>query len=413
MDSEKIMGQLSPGKFHVTHEGDEPADVVIINTCGFIHDAREESIDTILQLIEARKQGLVRDVVVTGCLSERYRDQLSLEIPEVSAWFGARSPRDLLKWLHQKYDAEDPGRILTTPGHYAYLKISEGCDRTCSFCAIPAIRGKHQSVPHDRLVREATLLANSGVKELILIAQDLSYYGIDLTGRSQLAALLRSLGAVEGIRWIRLHYAYPSKFPLDVLDVMRESPKVCNYLDIPIQHINDNILQSMRRGHGKAETMLLLDNIRNKVPGIALRTTLMLGYPGETDAVFRELMDFVSEVQFERLGVFTYSPEEGTRAYPLGDPVKDSVKQQRADALMERQAAISMALNARKIGTEAEVVIDREEGDYYIGRTQYDSPEVDNEVFVAKTTRLSPGQFVRVTITDAEAFDLFAAVSGS
>ncbi len=412
VDSEKIMGQLSPHRFSISHESNEPSDIVIINTCGFIKDAKEESIDAIIRLVEARKQGLVKDVIVTGCLSERYREELSREIPEVAAWFGARDPGELLEWFHQKYDARNPERLLSTPGHYAYLKISEGCDRTCSFCAIPAIRGKHRSVPVDRLVDEAGMLAGRGVKELVLIAQDLSYYGIDLAGRSQLAGLLRTLCEVEGIRWIRLHYAYPNNFPIEVLDVMRESSKICNYLDIPLQHINEEILRSMRRGHGKHETEMLVQRIRETVPGIALRTTLMLGYPGETEEAFRELMEFVSHARFERLGVFTYSPEEGTKAWELGDPVPESVKQKRSDALMEKQAEISMEHNSRKIGKVMQAVIDREEDDYYIGRTEFDSPEVDNEVFIEKSRPLFPGQFVSATVTDAAAFELFARPHG-
>ncbi len=413
VDSEKIMGQLSPRKFHVFHNCDEPSDIVVVNTCGFIQDAKEESIDAILNLVEARKKGLVKEVVVTGCLSQRYHDELSREVPEVAGWFGARDPADLLQWLNQEYEAESTSRFLTTPPHFAYLKISEGCDRTCSFCAIPAIRGKHQSIPPARLAEEANNLAKQGVKELILIAQDLSYYGIDLAGRSQLAALLKSLCEVEGIRWIRLHYAYPNNFPMEVLDVMREYPQICNYLDIPLQHINEKILRSMRRGHGKLETEVLLKRIRETVPGIALRTTLMLGYPGETEEAFQELMEFISDVRFERLGVFTYSPEEGTRAYELGDPVPETIKQQRSDALMEKQAEISMQLNTQKVGKQLQLLIDREEDDHYIGRTEFDSPEVDNEVFIEKSCILRPGQFVRVTITDADAFDLFGTPTAS
>jgi len=408
VDSEKFMGQLSSDRFTVSHDSNEPSDVVVINTCGFIQDAKEESIDTILQVVKARKLGLVRDVIVTGCLSERYKDELSREIPEVSAWYGARDPGELLKSLHQKYEADQPKRLITTPKHYAYLKVSEGCDRTCSFCAIPAIRGQHKSVPQNLLIEEAVILAQQGVKELILVAQDLSYYGIDLTGRSELASLLHELSEVKGIRWIRLHYAYPNKFPLGVLDLMRESDIICNYLDIPLQHINDKLLQSMRRGHGKNETLALLQQMREKVPGIAIRTTLMTGYPGETEEAFRELMDFVEAMRFERLGVFTYSPEEGTRAYSLGDPIPETVKQERADALMEKQAEISMDLNSRKTGKEVLVVIDREEPGYYIGRTEMDSPEVDNEVYVKKITNLQPGQFTRVIITETDAFDLYA-----
>jgi len=408
VDSEKIMGQLSPERFKISHDSDMPADVVVINTCGFIQDAKEESIDTILGAVDAARNGLAGEVVVTGCLSQRYRDELSREIPEVAAWFGARDPEDLLAWLHQHFDADLAERVVTTPSHYAYLKIAEGCDRTCSFCAIPAIRGKHRSVPADRLLREAVALAQKGVKELILVAQDLSYYGLDLNGRSGLAGLLRELCKVNGIEWIRLHYAYPNKFPLEVLDLMRESPQICNYLDIPLQHINEALLQSMRRGHGKSEVLALLKTMREKVPGMAIRTTLMLGYPGETPEAFQELLDFVEEMQFDRLGVFTYSPEEDTRAYALGDPIPEAEKQRRADVLMEKQMDISQALNNRKIGREMPVIIDREEEDYYIGRTEYDSPEVDNEVLIKKTRSLRTGQFVQVAITGAAPFELYA-----
>ncbi len=408
VDSEKIMGQLSPERFVVTHDSGTPADVVVINTCGFIQDAREESIDTILDVVDAAKNRLVGEVVVTGCLSQRYRDELSREIPEVAAWFGARDPEDLLAWLHQQFDADSAERVITTPTHYAYLKISEGCDRTCSFCAIPAIRGKHRSVPAGRLLQEASGLAEKGVKELILVAQDLSYYGLDITGRPELPALLRDLCRVEGIEWIRLHYAYPNKFPPEVLDLMRESPKICNYLDIPLQHINEALLQSMRRGHGKAETLVLLKTMREKVPGMAIRTTLMLGYPGETPEAFQELLAFVEEMQFDRLGVFTYSPEEDTRAYGLGDPIPEEEKQGRADILMEKQADISQELNNRKVGRQMKVIIDGEEPEYYVGRTEYDSPEVDNEVLIKKSCSLRTGQFVQVLITGAGVFELYA-----
>ncbi len=408
VDSEKFMGQLSPDRFVVTHDDKAPADVVVINTCGFIQDAKEESIDTILELVDAAKHGRIGEVVVTGCLSQRYREELSREIPEVAAWFGARDPEDLLAWLHEQYDAESPERVMTTPMHYAYLKISEGCDRTCAFCAIPAIRGKHVSVPVATLRKEASRLAEKGVKELILVAQDLSYYGLDISGRSELASLLRDLCKVDGIEWIRLHYAYPNKFPLEVLDLMRESPKICNYLDIPLQHINETLLQSMRRGYGKAETLALLRKMRENVPGMAIRTTLMLGYPGETMEAFQELLDFVDEMRFDRLGVFTYSPEEDTRAYALGDPIPEAEKQRRADIMMEKQAGISQSLNNGRIGQRMKVIIDEEEPEYYVGRTEHDSPEVDNEVLIKKTRSLRTGQFAEVTITGAGVFELYA-----
>ncbi len=408
VDSEKVLGRLPEDRFYLMHEGADAADIVVINTCGFINDAKEESIDAILEVVDARKKGLVREVIVTGCLSERYRETLRQEIPEVDAWFGARDPAELFRYLRAAYSGSDPRRFLTTPKHYAYLKISEGCDRTCSFCAIPLIRGKYVSTPVDGLVQEAMLLSGKGVKELILVAQDLSYYGMDLYGKPLLGGLLRALCGVNGIHWLRLHYAYPHQFPDDVLKLMASEPKICKYLDIPLQHISDAILYSMRRGHTKKGTLHFLEKVRKAVPGIALRTTLMVGYPGESDKEFRELEDFVGEIRFDRLGVFTYSPEEGTKAYGLGDPVPESIKQERAEALMELQAGISHEKNRSKVGQVMQVVVDSEEKDFFLGRTEFDSPEVDNDVLVEKAPGLLPGQFIQARITGASAFELHA-----
>ena len=410
VDSERILGQLPAGKFRLSHDASGPADIVIINTCGFIKDAKEESIDTILEYVEAKKQGLVEEVLVTGCLSERYKEALQKEIPEVDAWFGARDPDDLFEYLSQPYSLHSGKRFLTTPSHYAYLKIAEGCDRTCSFCAIPMIRGAFRSRTIESLVEEAQTLAGKGVKELLLVAQDLSYYGYDLERKPLLAPLLRELVRVEGIEWIRLHYAYPQKFPEEVIPLMAIEPKICRYLDIPLQHINDKILRAMRRGHDKQTTLQLLEKFRRQIPGVALRTTLMVGFPGETREEFQELLDFVKLARFERLGVFTYSPEEGTTGYSLGDPVPEKEKQRRASLLMETQAEISGALNEEKIGKTFRVLIDRAEGDYFIGRTEFDSPEVDNEVLVEKSKEIIIGNFVNVKIHSATDFELFGTL---
>ena len=407
VDSEKMLGQLPHDRFHIVKEGEGNANVVIINTCGFIKDAKEESIDTILEILEKKKNGLVDEVLVTGCLSERYRDELRKEIPEADGWFGVNQPGDLFAYLEEKYHDESPLRLLTTPGHYAYLKISEGCDRTCSFCAIPMIRGAYRSQAVDQLVDEAQLLAGKGVREIMLIAQDLSYYGYDLTGKPMLGELLQQLTRIQGIEWIRLHYAYPHNFPGDVIRLMASDQKICKYLDIPLQHINDDILRSMRRGHNRAGTLSFLEMIRKEVPGLALRTTLMVGYPGETETAFRELMDFVEEMRFERLGVFAYSPEEGTKAYDFGDPVTDKVKEERLEAIMDLQSGISLQINKNKIGQQFRVLVDREEDDFFVARTEYDSPDVDNEVLVTKDNRLSIGQFAQVEITEASEFDLY------
>ena len=407
VDSEKIMGQLQHGPFRITHDADGPADIVIINTCGFIQDAKEESIDTILQYAEARKQGLIQEVVVTGCLSQRYKDELQKEIPEADAWFGVKDPAELFTWLKQKFSPDSQERMLTTPSHYAYLKVAEGCDRTCSFCAIPLIRGAFQSRTIESLVEEAQMLAQKGVKELLLIAQDLSYYGYDLSKRSLLAELLEQLVAIEGIGWIRLHYAYPKNFPTEVIDIMAREPKICNYLDIPLQHISDPILASMRRNAGKADTLALLEEFRRKIPDVALRTTLLVGYPGETEEHFNELMVFVEQIKFDRLGVFTYSPEEGTRAFELEDALSQEEKDRRAEAIMELQQGISFELNEARIGKTFKVLVDREEEEYFVGRTEYDSPEVDNEVHISKNPGMKVGEFYDVIIHSASDFDLY------
>ena len=413
-DSEVLMAQLKANKFDVEHESmDDDAEIVIINTCGFIDNAKQESIDTILRYAQAKKDGEVDKVYVTGCLSERYRDDLQNEIPEVDAFFGTRELPRLLKTLKADYKQELVGeRLLTTPSHYAYFKIAEGCDRPCSFCAIPLMRGNHVSTPIEDLVKSAKSLAAKGVKELILIAQDLTYYGLDIYKKRALADLVAQLSDIEGIEWIRLHYAFPSGFPMDVLDVMNEKSNVNFYLDIPLQHGSTKILQSMRRGITREKTEELVNEIRAKVPTIAIRTTLIVGYPGETKDDFKEMYDFVEKMKFDRLGVFTYSHEENTHAYLLEDDVSDKTKKQRADKIMELQSGISYELNQRKIGNTFRVLFDRVEGDYFIGRTEFDSPEVDNEVLVKKEgdifVRL--GDFANVQITSADHYDLFGVL---
>jgi len=412
-DSEVLMGQLKANKFEVEHESTESdAGIVIINTCGFIDNAKQESIDTILQIVDAKEQGLVEKVMVTGCLSERYKDELQLEIPEVDAWFGTRDLPRLLKTLKADYKHELVGeRILTTPHHYAYLKISEGCDRPCSFCAIPLMRGKHISTPIEDLVTQARNLAKAGTRELMIIAQDSTYYGLDLYGKRNLGELLQRLSDVDGIDWIRLHYAFPSGFPMDVLKVMRENPKVCNYLDMPLQHITDNMLKSMKRGTTKQKTIDLVNSIRDEVPGITLRTTLIAGYPGETEQDHEEMLEWIENTRFDRLGIFTYSHEENTGAYKLQDDVPAEDKQRRASAVMELQQGISFDINQTKVGQEFKVLFDRKEGDYFIGRTEGDSPEVDNEVLVsAKSDYVRIGDFAQVKIDKAEEFDLYGTV---
>lgn len=411
-DSEVLMGQLKAAGKDVVHEasGKEEGEVVVINTCGFIDNAKQESIDTILTYVEKKQRGEVEKVFVTGCLSERYKPDLEREIPDVNRYFGTRDLPLLLKELGADYKQQLVGeRLLATPRHYAYLKISEGCDRPCSFCAIPLMRGGHVSKPIEQLVEEAKKLAAKGVVELILIAQDLTYYGLDLYKERRLAELLRALVQVEGIEWIRLHYLFPSGFPEDVLDVIREESKVCTYVDIPLQHAVDRVLKSMKRGTTQAKTNALIQAMREKVPGITIRTTLIVGYPGETEAEFQELLEWVKTQQFDRLGVFPYSHEENTSAYGLEDDVPAEEKQRRADAIMDAQMEISSELNQAKVGQTLRVLVDRLEGDHYIGRTEFDSPDVDNEVLIPTGEySLTPGRFVTVKITDATEYDLQA-----
>ncbi|MBL7912071.1 MAG: 30S ribosomal protein S12 methylthiotransferase RimO [Bacteroidia bacterium] len=411
VDSEVLMGQLKANKFDVEHEGtSDDHQIVIINTCGFVDNAKQESIDTILRYVEAKKEGAVEKVYVTGCLSERYKKDLEKEIPEVDAYFGTRDLPKILKTLKADYKHELVGeRLLTTPQHYAYFKISEGCDRPCSFCAIPLMRGKHVSVEKDELVNRAKILAAKGTKELLLIAQDLTYYGLDIYKKRELASLVDKLSDVEGIDWLRLHYAFPSGFPMEVLDVMKAKATVCNYLDMPLQHISDNMLTSMRRGITKQKTIDLVNKIRDKVPGIALRTTLIAGYPGETEKDHEEMLKWVEESKFERLGIFTYSHEENTHAHLLKDDVSEKIKRKRADAVMAVQQEISYKLNQQKVGANYKVLFDRKEGEYFIGRTEFDSPDVDNEVLVKVEgdTYARIGDFANVKITEANDFDLY------
>jgi ribosomal protein S12 methylthiotransferase len=412
-DSEVMMSQLKANNYEVEHESnDGEASTVIINTCGFIENAKQESIDTILDWAEAKKNGLVDRVMVTGCLSERYKEDLATEIPEIDSWFGTRELPRLLKTLKADYKHELVGeRLLTTPTHYAYFKIAEGCDRPCAFCAIPLMRGKHVSTTMESLVNQAKGLAKNGTKELILIAQDLTYYGLDIYKKRNLSELLDRLADVEGIDWIRLQYAYPSGFPMDILDAMNRHEKVCNYLDMPLQHASTKMLKAMKRGITREKTDALIDSIRQKVPEIALRTTLITGFPGETQEDFEEMMDWVETTRFDRLGCFTYSHEENTSAYLLKDDVPEEVKQARANAVMELQSGISLELNEAKVGKTFKVLFDRVEGDYFIGRTQYDSPEVDNEVLVHKNDGFARiGDFAQVKITEVEEFDLFGKI---
>ena len=404
------MGQLMSNNKNVVHE--EDGNIVVINTCGFIDNAKQQSIDTILENVKKKNEGLIDKVFVTGCLSERYKPDLKKEIPDVDEYFGTTEMPSLLKHLGADYKHELIGeRLLTTPKNYAYLKISEGCDRPCSFCAIPLMRGKHKSIPIEDLVKEAKILAEKGIKELILIAQDSTYYGIDLYGKRKLSKLLKELVKVEGIEWIRLHYAFPNGFPLDVLEVINSEPKICNYIDIPLQHISDKILKSMKRGASMDKINNLLQIFRNKVPGIAIRTTLIVGYPGETNEDFDLLKKWVKKSKFDRLGCFTYSHEENTGAYNLIDDVPEEIKHERLNEIMEIQSQISWELNQNKIGQTFRVLIDRKRGSYYIGRTQYDSPDVDNEVLIeAKSNFLRVGQFVNAKIIEASDFDLYAEV---
>ncbi|WP_109437148.1 MULTISPECIES: 30S ribosomal protein S12 methylthiotransferase RimO [Aquimarina] len=406
-DSEVLMGQLRANNKEVVHE--EEGNIVVINTCGFIANAKEESVNTILEYVQKKEQGTVDKVFVTGCLSERYKPDLEEEIPDVDKYFGTTELPGLLKALGADYKHELIGeRLTTTPKNYAYLKIAEGCDRPCSFCAIPLMRGGHKSTPIEELVTEAEKLATDGVKELVLIAQDLTYYGLDLYKERKLADLLKALVKVDGIEWIRLHYAFPTGFPMEVLKVMKEEPKVCNYIDIPLQHIADPILKSMRRGTTKAKTTKLLKEFRNAVPEMTIRTTLIVGYPGETQEDFETLRDWVKEMRFERLGCFTYSHEENTHAFNLEDDVPEEIKMDRANEIMEIQSQISWELNQQKIGNEYKIVIDRKEGNYFVGRTEFDSPDVDNEVLVdASKHYLKTGEFTTVKIYEAEDFDLY------
>lgn len=406
-DSEVLMGQLRANNKEVVHE--EEGNIVVINTCGFIANAKEESVNTILEFVQKKEAGDVDKVFVTGCLSERYKPDLEKEIPDVDAYFGTSDLPNLLKALEADYKHELIGeRLTTTPKNYAYLKIAEGCDRPCSFCAIPIMRGKHKSKTIEDLVLESEKLATKGVKELILIAQDLTYYGLDIYGKRNLAELLKALVTIDGIEWIRLHYAFPTGFPMDVLEVMHKEPKICNYIDIPLQHISDAILKSMRRGTTHKKTTKLLQEFRSAVPNMAIRTTLIVGYPGETEEDFQILRDWVKEMRFERLGCFTYSHEENTHAYSLEDNVPEDIKQQRANEIMELQAQISWELNQEKIGNTYRCIIDRKEGNYFVGRTEFDSPDVDNEVLIdAAKFYVKQGEFVQVTITDAADFDLY------
>lgn len=410
-DSEVLMGQLRASGKDVEHEApaEREGNIIVINTCGFIDNAKEESVNMILNYVDKKEQGIVDKVFVTGCLSERYKPDLIKEIPNVDQYFGTTELPGLLKALGADYRHELLGeRLTTTPKNYAYLKIAEGCDRPCSFCAIPLMRGKHVSQPIEKLVNEAKGLAKNGVKELILIAQDLTYYGLDLYKKRNLAELLENLAAVEGIEWIRLHYAFPTGFPMDVLDLMKREPKICNYLDIPLQHISDSILKSMRRGTTQAKTTKLIHEFREKVPEMTIRTTLIVGYPGETEEDFQILKNWVEEMRFERLGCFAYSHEENTHAYLLEDDVPAEVKQQRANEIMEIQSQISWELNQEKIGKVYRCIIDRKEGGHFIGRTEFDSPDVDNEVLIdASKAYLKTGEFVNVRITDAAEFDLY------
>ena len=413
VDSEILMHQLKENKFDVIHDSEEDANIVIINTCGFIDRAKEESINTILLYAEEKLEGNIEKLYVTGCLSERYKADLEREIPEVDAYFGTMELPALLEKLEADYKQDLIGeRMLLTPPHYAYLKISEGCNRTCSFCAIPLMRGKHISRTIESLVDETKKLAKNGVKEIMLIAQELTYYGLDIYKKRALGELLESLNNVDGIEWIRLHYAYPSKFPTEVFDSIQALPKVCNYLDMPLQHISDQVLKNMRRQISKEETTELIKTAREKVPGIALRTTFLVGFPGETDADFSELMDFVKEMRFERVGVFQYSHEENTSAFEFTDDVPAEIKEERTNKLMELQREISAELNQEKIGKEMKVLIDRKESGYFIGRSEFDSPEVDNEVLIeAKgNTYVRIGDFAHVRIFDSTEYDLYGEV---
>ena len=413
-DSELLMAQLHANKFDVEHESmSQDHEIVIVNTCGFIDNAKQESIDTILQYADAKDNGLVDKLYVTGCLSERYKDDLEEEIPQVDAYFGTQELPQMLKVLNADYKKELLGeRILTTPNHYSYFKIAEGCDRPCSFCAIPLMRGKHRSTPIEQLVSNAKSLVAQGVKEIMLIAQDLTYYGLDLYKKRALADLLRKLSDIEGLEWIKLHYAYPSGFPMDVLEVMAERDNICNYLDMPLQHGSTKVLKDMRRGITREKTTELVNTIREKVPGIAIRTTLIAGYPGETEEDFQEMADWVREIKFDRLGIFEYSHEENTHAHNSEDDVPAEVKTARAEEIMDIQSTISYEHNQNKVGKEFKVLFDRVEGEHFVGRTEFDSPEVDNEVWVeiSEENHVRIGDFATVKIDRADYFDLFGSI---
>lgn len=411
VDTEHLMAQLKHNPVNLRYESNVvKADAVVINTCGFINDAKQQSIDVILEQLEAKKQGKVKEVYVMGCLSERYKPELLKEFPDADGIFGVKDIPAILQKLNYQYDINrEEERFVTTSSHFAYLKISEGCNKTCSFCAIPGIRGKHQSVPIEKLIREAQQLANSGVKELILIAQDLTYYGHDLYHQNRLGDLLKGLAAIEKIEWIRLHYAYPTKFLHETLEIMASEPKICAYLDIPFQHIDDQVLTNMRRNINQEHTYKMIERIRQTVPGIALRTTLLVGHPGETEEAFEALKKFVKEVRFERLGVFTYSEEEGTYgARTFKDEIPEDIKAKRADEIMQLQQEISAEINQQKVGKVFKVLIDRQEGPYYIGRTEFDSPEVDGEVLIETEQEIPLGSFVQCLVTEADEFDLYA-----
>lgn len=414
VDSESLMKQLTANGYRVVHDSNQPAEIVIVNTCGFINDAKQESIETVLQFEDLRKSNKIEKLFVFGCLSERYKKELETEIPLVDKYFGVYNLKELVESIGAHYKEELVGeRQLTTPKHYAYLKISEGCDRTCSFCAIPLIKGKHTSRPINYVVKEAQFLVSNGVKEIILIAQDLSYYGMDIYKKFALAELIDKLSGVKGLKWLRLHYTFPAKFPMDVIDVMKAKSNICKYLDIPVQHISNKLLKSMRRGITKEQTYELIDHFRKEIPGMALRTTLLVGHPGETDEDFNELIEFVKYAKFERLGVFTYSEEENTySAIHYKDDIPFSIKQARMNEIMDVQREISNELNTNKIGKVFKVIVDRKEGGYYVGRTEYDSPEVDNEVIIKPgKKRLKPGSFYEVKITSADDFDLTGEIN--
>ncbi|MCB9251518.1 MAG: 30S ribosomal protein S12 methylthiotransferase RimO [Flavobacteriales bacterium] len=413
VDSEILLSQLKGNNMDAVHESQKnDSNIIVVNTCGFIETAKQESIDTILTYVDEKQKGNIDKLYVTGCLSHRYKEDLLKEIPQVDAWFGTLELPNLLKTLGADYKHELIGeRLTTTPSHYAYLKISEGCNRPCSFCAIPLMRGKHVSKSIEDLVKEASGLARSGVKELLLIAQDLTYYGLDIYGERKLAELLNRLADVEGIEWIRLHYAYPSQFPLDALDVMVARDNICNYLDIPLQHISDPMLKTMRRGITKRRTLELMDTIKQKVPGIAIRTTMLIGHPGESREDFKELVNFVQDYKFDRLGVFTYSHEDNTHSFSLPDEISPEEKEDRADILMSVQQEISLQKNESKVGKTLKVLFDKTEGNYFVGRTEADSPEVDNEVLVEKKDNyVRLGDFANVRITQAGDFDIFGKV---